>query len=52
MCMALGGRAAEKVFFEAVSTGASDDLKKVTQMAYSQVSIYGMSDRIGNVSCM
>ena len=50
MCMTLGGRAAEELTFGQVTTGASDDLKKVTQMAYSMVRIYGMCDKIGNVS--
>merc|ERR1711871_978008 len=50
MCMALGGRAAEELTFGRVTTGASDDLNRVTQMAYSIVRIYGMSERIGNVS--
>jgi AFG3 family protein len=50
MCMALGGRAAEELTFGRVTTGASDDLNRVTQMAYSMVRIYGMNDKIGNVS--
>jgi len=50
MCMALGGRAAEQVFFGRISTGASDDLKKVTSIASNQVSVFGMSRRLGNVS--
>lgn len=50
MCMTLAGRAAEQIFFGKVSTGASDDLKKVSQMAYSQVAIYGFNEKIGNVS--
>jgi len=50
MCMALGGRAAELVFFGKVSTGAADDLKKVTRIAYSQVTTFGMSDKLGHVS--
>merc|ERR1711871_561550 len=50
MCMALGGRAAEELTFGKVTTGASDDLNKVTQMAYSMVRIYGMNDKVGNVS--
>lgn len=37
MCMALGGRVAEEIFFKRITTGAQDDLKKITQMAYSQV---------------
>ena len=48
--MALGGRAAEELTFGRVTTGASDDLNRVTQMAYSMVRIYGMNDKIGNVS--
>eukprot|EP00946_MAST-07B_sp_MAST-7B-sp1_P005042 g5042.t1 len=50
MCMALGGRAAEELTFGRVTTGASDDLNRVTQMAYSMVRVYGMNDKIGNVS--
>ena len=40
MCMALGGRVAEEVFFKRITTGASDDLDRVTKMAYSQVIVY------------
>lgn len=50
MCMALGGRAAEEVFFGKISTGASDDLKKVSRIAYGMVTVYGMNERVGNVS--
>lgn len=50
MCMALGGRAAEKIVFNHLSTGAGDDLQRVTKMAYRQVSQYGMADNIGHVS--
>jgi AFG3 family protein len=50
MCMALGGRAAEEVVFGKISTGALSDLEKITKMAYSMVTIYGMNDKIGNVS--
>uniref|UniRef100_A0AAQ4PS63 AFG3-like AAA ATPase 1 n=1 Tax=Gasterosteus aculeatus aculeatus TaxID=481459 RepID=A0AAQ4PS63_GASAC len=50
MCMMLGGRVAEQVFFERITTGAQDDLKKVTQSAYAQVVQFGMSDRVGQVS--
>jgi AFG3 family protein len=50
MCMAFGGRVAEKIFFGEVSTGAANDLQKITQIAYSQVLIYGMNEKIGNVS--
>jgi AFG3 family protein len=50
MCMTLGGRAAEELTFGKVTTGASDDLNKVTKMAYSMVRIYGMCEKIGNLS--
>ncbi len=50
MCMALGGRAAEEIIFGKISTGALSDLERVTQVAYNIVSIYGMNDKIGNVS--
>ena len=50
LCAALGGRAAEEVFFNKISTGALSDLEKVTKMAYAMVSVYGMSDKVGNRS--
>jgi cell division protease FtsH len=50
MCMTLGGRAAEEIFFGRISTGASNDLQQITRMAYSMVTTYGMNDKIGNVS--
>lgn len=50
MCAALGGRAAEELFFGKISTGALSDLEKVTKQAYAMISIYGMSDKIGNIS--
>jgi len=50
MCMALGGRAAEELTFGRVTTGAADDLDKVTKMAYSMVTVFGMNDKIGNLS--
>ncbi|WP_448520352.1 ATP-dependent zinc metalloprotease FtsH [Rhodoflexus sp.] len=50
MCMTLGGRAAEDVVFGKISTGALSDLERVTKMAYSMVSVYGMNDKIGNIS--
>ncbi|HHB78658.1 MAG TPA: ATP-dependent metallopeptidase FtsH/Yme1/Tma family protein [Saprospiraceae bacterium] len=50
MCMTLGGRAAEEVFFGKISTGAQNDLDKVTKMAYSMVTIFGMNSKVGNVS--
>ncbi|MDN5212384.1 ATP-dependent zinc metalloprotease FtsH [Fulvivirgaceae bacterium BMA12] len=50
MCMTLGGRAAEEIIFGKISTGALSDLERVTKMAYSIVTIYGMNDKLGNVS--
>jgi AFG3 family protein len=50
MCMTLGGRASEEIFFSKISTGALSDLQQVTKIAYAMVSVYGMNDKIGNVS--
>jgi len=50
MCMALGGRAAEEIKFAKISTGALSDLERITKMAYSIVSVYGMNSKLGNVS--
>lgn len=50
MCMTMGGRAAEKIVFDKISTGAQSDLDQVTKMAYSMIAIYGMNDKVGNVS--
>jgi cell division protease FtsH len=50
MCSALGGRAAEKLTFGKISTGALSDLEKVTKQAYAMVSIYGLNERVGNIS--
>ncbi|MFY7964820.1 MAG: ATP-dependent zinc metalloprotease FtsH [Chitinophagaceae bacterium] len=50
ICMTLGGRAAEQIFFGKISTGASNDLQQITRIAYSMVTAYGMNERIGNVS--
>jgi len=50
MCAALGGRAAEKVIFNKVSTGALSDLEKVTKQARAMVTIYGLSDKVGNLT--
>jgi len=50
MCMSLGGRAAEIIFFGEFTTGAQDDLRKVTESAYSQILRYGMSEKVGHVS--
>lgn len=50
MCAALGGRAAEEVMFNKISTGALSDLEKVTKQAYAMVTVYGLNPRIGNRS--
>ncbi|MBN96290.1 MAG: peptidase M41 [Flavobacteriaceae bacterium] len=50
MCAALGGRAAEKVIFDKVSTGALSDLEKVTKQARAMVTVYGLSDKVGNLT--
>ena len=50
MCMTLGGRASELIFFGDFSTGAQDDLRKVTDSAYSQILRYGMNEKVGHVS--
>jgi len=50
ICAAMGGRAAEEVFFGRISTGALSDLEKVTKMAYAMVSMYGLSKEVGNIS--
>jgi cell division protease FtsH len=50
MCAALGGRAAEYVMFKEISTGALSDLEKVTKQATAMVTIYGLNEKIGNIS--
>ncbi|NOR76323.1 MAG: cell division protein FtsH, partial [Draconibacterium sp.] len=50
MCSALGGRAAEEIIFDKISSGAQNDLEKVTKQAYAMVSIFGMSEKVGNIS--
>ncbi|HMR15320.1 MAG TPA: ATP-dependent zinc metalloprotease FtsH [Mariniflexile sp.] len=50
MCAALGGRAAEKVIFNKISTGALSDLEKVTKQARAMVTIYGLSEKVGNLT--
>ncbi|MBX9780584.1 MAG: ATP-dependent zinc metalloprotease FtsH [Chitinophagaceae bacterium] len=50
ICMTLGGRAAEEIFFGKISTGASNDLQQITRIAYSMVTAYGMNKKVGNVS--
>ena len=50
LCMTLGGRAAEEISFGRISTGAQNDLEKITKMTYAMITIYGMNDKIGNIS--
>ncbi|NCI47811.1 ATP-dependent zinc metalloprotease FtsH [Sediminibacterium sp. WSJ-3] len=50
ICMTLGGRAAEEIFFGKISTGAANDLQQITKIAYSMVMAYGMNKNVGNVS--
>ncbi len=50
MSMALGGRAAEDIVFGKISTGAQNDLERITKLAYAMVTIYGMNEKVGNVS--
>lgn len=50
ICMTLGGRAVEDIVFGKISTGAQNDLQVITRMAYAMVTVYGMNDKVGNVS--
>jgi AFG3 family protein len=50
VCMALAGRAAEEIFFGRVTTGASDDLRRVTDLVYSTIQLYGMNSRLGQLA--
>ncbi|MBP9848967.1 MAG: ATP-dependent zinc metalloprotease FtsH [Flavobacterium sp.] len=50
MCATMGGRAAEKVIFNEISTGALSDLEKVTRQARAMVTIYGLNDKLGNIT--
>lgn len=50
ICMTLGGRASEEIFFDKISTGAQNDLQQITRIAYAMVTVYGMNDKIGNIS--
>lgn len=50
VCMTLGGRASEEIFFSKISTGAQNDLQQITRIAYAMVTVYGMNDKVGNVS--
>jgi cell division protease FtsH len=48
--MTLGGRASEDIFFGKISTGAQNDLQQVTKISYAMITVYGMSEKVGNVS--
>ncbi|MBM3431496.1 MAG: ATP-dependent zinc metalloprotease FtsH [Bacteroidetes bacterium] len=50
ICMTLGGRASEEIFFEKISTGAQNDLQQITRTAYAMVTVYGMNEKVGNIS--
>jgi cell division protease FtsH len=50
ICMTLGGRASEELNFKKISTGAQNDLQQITRIAYSMVTVYGMNEKVGNVS--
>ena len=50
ICMTLGGRASEDIFFGKISTGAQNDLQQITRTAYSMITVYGMNEKVGNVS--
>lgn len=50
MCMTMGGRVAEDIIFGKISTGAQNDLERITKLAYAMVTIYGMNEKVGNVS--
>jgi cell division protease FtsH len=50
MCATLGGRAAEKIIFNKISTGALSDLEKVTKQARAMVTVYGLNDEVGNIT--
>ena len=50
ICMTLGGRASEDIFFGKISAGAQNDLQQITRIAYAMVTVYGMNDKVGNIS--
>ena len=50
MCMTLGGRAAEQIFFNKISTGAQNDLERITKLSYNMIIMYGMNSKVGQVS--
>ena len=50
ICMTLGGRASEEIFFGKISTGAQNDLQQITRIGYAMFTVYGMNDKVGNIS--
>lgn len=50
MCMTMGGRVAEHITFGRISTGAQNDLERITKLAYAMTAVYGMNEKVGNVS--
>lgn len=50
ICAALGGRASEEIIFNEISTGALSDLEKITKQAYAMITMYGLNEKIGNIS--
>jgi cell division protease FtsH len=50
MCMTMGGRVAEDITFSRISTGAQNDLERITKLAYAMVTVYGMNRKVGNIS--
>lgn len=50
MCMTMGGRVAEDITFGRISTGAQNDLERITKLAYAMTAVYGMNDKVGNIS--
>ena len=50
MCMTMGGRVAEDITFGRISTGAQNDLERITKLAYAMIAVYGMNEKVGNVS--
>lgn len=50
MCMTMGGRVAEDIMFGKISTGAQNDLERITKLSYAMVTVYGMNDKVGNIS--
>jgi cell division protease FtsH len=50
ICMTLGGRASEDIFFGKISTGAQNDLQQITRIGYAMVTVYGMNSKVGNIS--